>query len=160
MLITYIRHAEKCDDDSIDPHIKPLDCILEVPYNAIISSPYVRCRETAIALNRTNVPIYVNVNLSDFQHSPHSNAKLDSTTLQWGPIPLNETLEQFSHRIDLFHDYVKDFTKVYGDTLSSPMQLLLDILVRKLLELLYFHPMKQFRISADFLRYIRVDNVS
>ena len=117
MLVTFIRHAEQYRNGSIDPHIKPGVFAVNVTYDNIISSPYLRCRETAAAVNTAQKPTYIDVRLSEYQTQPHRNNKLDPSTLQWGPVPVKETWEECAARIDAFYDYVREFSKIYGNTL-------------------------------------------
>lgn len=58
--LTYIRHAQQQFPDYLDPPIINNPLPLDIQFDFIICSPYMRCRQTAIALNIIRrKPIYV-----------------------------------------------------------------------------------------------------
>src|SRR3989338_9813464 len=75
--VTYIRHAQQTSHRVQDPPLKavPAPGIVYiqgqpviVPYDYIITSPYLRCRSTARAINeKAGKPIFVDVRLSEYQ---------------------------------------------------------------------------------------------
>lgn len=101
--LTYIRHAQQTSHIR-DPHIKPFDpSAYRFTFDCIVCSPYQRTRETAIALNTSLTPIYVDVRISEYQGGkqkegkqnigkPSHKSKMDPSSLQFGPIPLDNEL--------------------------------------------------------------------
>ena len=112
--IMYIRHGQQTNFKSIDPPIKQYkddEVKIYFDYDIIISSPYLRCRQTANIINKKDVPIYIDTRLSEFHSTDRLktlNKKFDTDTLKYGPISLAETWEQFTSRVENFHTDIFD----------------------------------------------------
>lgn len=121
--ITIIRHAQQVSHRQIDSPIIASPPPLTVPYDAIITSPYLRCRQTSQARSavypgqtslacsgqKVQKPIHVDVRISEYQgHKRPLHQSLDPTTSAYGPIPLyEETWEQFRTRLDSHWEYIR-----------------------------------------------------
>jgi broad specificity phosphatase PhoE len=106
--ITYIRHFEQSSHRIVDSEIKS-PYLVDYQYDYIISSPYLRCRQTAEFINsNTQKPIYVDVRISEYQGDKNlKTMNFDPSTLVFGPIPDNtETWEQCSKRLDDHLNYI------------------------------------------------------
>lgn len=113
--LTYIRHAEQTAHNIRDPHIKPFDPKnYSYIFDLIITSPYLRTRETAIILNTQDKPIYVDTKISEYlsPKSRHQIKTLDPSTEVYAPIPdYGESWDQFTKRIDEHFSYVQTFNQ-------------------------------------------------
>ena len=110
--LTYIRHSKQKYHNHLDPPIIKSPLPLDIQFDFIICSPYLRCRQTAMVLNIIrNKPIYVDINISEFlgKHNRISSMSLSST--KYGIIPMNETFEEFDERLNDHLDYVLSFKK-------------------------------------------------
>ena len=105
--LTYIRHAQQECCNYLDPPIIKDPLPLNINFDFIICSPYLRCRQTAIALNVIrNKPIYVDTNLSEFLGKHNRIGTFNSTSTKYGVIPINESFEEFDERLNNHIDYV------------------------------------------------------
>lgn len=109
-IITYIRHFEQVSHRTVDSPIKPISLPIstQYEYDYIISSPYLRCRQTAELINNNNKPIYIDVRLSEYQgHKNLKSFKIDPSSLVFGPIPgPNETWDSCAKRLDDHLNYI------------------------------------------------------
>jgi broad specificity phosphatase PhoE len=101
-VLTYIRHAEQTSHNIRDPHIKPFSvCNFNYTFDLIVVSPYMRTRETAVALNMDHKPIYVDPRISEYLSKLHIDTCLDPSSVKYGPIPgYNESWDAFTARVD------------------------------------------------------------
>jgi broad specificity phosphatase PhoE len=111
--ITFIRHAQQTSHREIDPPIIQAPSPIDVPYDLIITSPYLRTRQTAQAVNGYQKPIYVDVRISEYQgHKAPKKIQLDAGTIPFNPIPLyNETWSECQKRLDQHWEYVKSLNQ-------------------------------------------------
>ena len=106
----YIRHAQQTHH-ALDPPIKIPFCPpnFNFDYDIIITSPYLRCRQTAILLNKNNKPIYVDVRISEFQGNKNYKHQFDSNTIP--EPPYKETWQEFVLRIDEHYDEISKLSQ-------------------------------------------------
>ena len=108
--LTYIRHAQQECCNYLDPSIIKNPLPLDIEFDFIICSPYLRCRQTAISLNVIKkIPIYVDINISEFLGKHDRIGNLNLSTTKYGIIPMNETFEEFDERLDNHLNYVLSF---------------------------------------------------
>lgn len=107
--LTYIRHAEQINHREIDPYIKDNNVDVNFNYDYIICSPYQRCRQTVNAINKFNKfdrPVYIDIQISEFQSHSHFNDVMDPSSLVYGAIPMHESWFDFIRRVEKHFAYV------------------------------------------------------
>jgi broad specificity phosphatase PhoE len=110
--ITYIRHCEQTSHRIADPPLKrpagPVAVDGDAPYDQILCSPYLRCRQTAQLL-RPPVPITVDARLSEYHGHKQRRGplRLHDTTPPAGVPGLDERWQECAHRLDEFAEYVQ-----------------------------------------------------
>lgn len=104
VVFTVIRHAKQTDIRLLDPPIIGISENITGSFNLIITSPYLRCRQTALSLNRSNSRIFVDTRICEYQcWYRKKRGQMDPDSCIYGDIPLiDETWDQFSARIDHF----------------------------------------------------------
>jgi broad specificity phosphatase PhoE len=110
----YIRHAEQIDPRSdsgvLHPEMIPTAEAYGRKPDVIISSPYVRCRETAERLGHID---YIDARIGEFSFNRKWPRIVRSDTAQYKPA-LIETEADFSHRVlQQINDVVKTFPNSY-----------------------------------------------
>ena len=108
--LTYVRHAKQKYSNHLDPPIIENPLPLGMQFDFIICSPYLRCRQTAMALNVVRkTPIYVDINISEFLGKHNRIGFMSLSSTKYGIIPMNETFDEFDKRLDDHLDYVLSF---------------------------------------------------
>ena len=131
-MLIYLRHAKQTNHRLTDPPIQdvPINLPFNITYDAIITSPYVRTRQTAQKLNIHNKPIYIDFRISEFSFGKRKPFLLDPSSLAWGPVPgPDETWDEFTERVDKHYEYVKTLS---GNTLIITHGLVVKYLEEKL----------------------------
>ena len=102
----YIRHAQQISTLFVDPPLKSFDLpSVTEDFDLVITSPYLRCRQTSQILSKGR-PIYIDVRISEYLGNKNKIIDFDLNTQ---PIPpVNETLEEFTHRVDDHFNSIKD----------------------------------------------------
>lgn len=104
MPLYFTRHAKQTRH-TLDPHIAKLPSkITSIDFDYAISSPYLRCRETVLALY--NGDVYIDVRLAEYKMDKiRLNGQYDEETLSYGDLPpIDESWEEFTQRVDDFID--------------------------------------------------------
>ena len=107
--ITYIRHAKKISNRQLDSGIIYPRTVPIYNFDYIVTSPFLRCRQTASVLNPENKPVFVDTRISEYL-SRHISGDMNDTSLSYGPIPshLGETYEQFTVRVNDHWDTINN----------------------------------------------------
>lgn len=109
--ITIVRHAKQTAPGTLDPPILPITDVPTYEFDYIFSSPFLRCRQTAKLLNKSNKLHYTDARLSEFIADRRVPGTYDFITLNDSPIPTsnNETYAQFTARLDSMLEFINKY---------------------------------------------------
>ncbi len=124
----YFRHSEKEYENgkgvpAHDPHLtkngqelvfKTLNDLKLKSPDMIITSPYIRTRETASLIknyymsNNNNIEIYIDINLGEYLGNQYMEIEIDDITKKYG-IVMDKNLNDLKKRIEDHYNYYKKF---------------------------------------------------
>ena len=137
--VTYIRHLQQTSHRIVDAPLKNKEehTLCDSKYDVIITSPYLRSRQTAKLYEQSRTTsnykeLVVDVNLCEYHgHKALMKFNLDGVTSSFGNIPdSSETWEQCAQRLDT---HIETILNLKGNVLVVAHGIVVNYVEEKLL---------------------------